>query len=155
MRDVPEKAGAMSDQGAPREPAGWFSEGSKPPHPSLPAALWPRAAGPQPGAPRGRAFPTGRAFPRGWAGPRCAGQARRPWGSRVVLAPLGAEPSRSFLKAASASAASPPFPGLGPRAGAAGGSAPAPATHRPCATHPAPTLCCFHFCRVAGAAQGG
>lgn len=75
MRDVPEKAGAMSDQGAPREPAGWFSKGSKPPHPGLAAALWPRAAGPQPGAPRGRAFPTGRAFPRGWAGPRWAGPA--------------------------------------------------------------------------------
>lgn len=73
--------------------------------PGLPPSLWPGAAG----APRGSAFPRAGPFPG--AGLGRAGQARRPWGSRAVLAPLGAEPSRSFLKAASASAASPPFPG--------------------------------------------
>lgn len=134
MRDVTEEAGAMSPQGTPRESR--FSEGSKPPsqapHPSSgrepPAhqeeGPFPRA-GPSPGARPGR-----------------AGQARRPWGSRAVLAALGPEPSRSFLKAASASAAVPPFPGLGPsarscRRASASPRCPSPLCHPPC---PKPVL---------------
>lgn len=147
MRDVPEEAGAMSRQGTRRESR--FCEGSKAssqaPHPS---------SGREPPAHRGEG-PSLRAGPSAGAGPGWAGQARRPWGSRAVLAPLGPEPSKSFLKASSASGASPPFPGLGPSAGAAGGPAPAPAIHRPCATHPAPSLCSFGFSRVSAAAQGG
>lgn len=98
---------------------------------------------PSPAQPRGRAVPRQlRGPPAGWAGPGMPGG---PGAAGWCWLLWALRQAGGFLKGTSASAAPPPFPGHGPRAGATGESPPAPTTHRPRATHPARTLRCFDF----------
>lgn len=98
--------------------------------PGLPPSLWPGAAG----APRGSAFPRAGPFPGagpGRAGPAALGQQGGAGSSGRRAKP---ELSQGCLRQRSLSA----LPGAQelPQ-----GPTPAPAIHRPCATHPAPALC--------------